>query len=117
MVQQRCQWSGEKARVISALKFRDATNAYQSAEEAAHGLVLHETDKQLLDKRISRAIVNIADEETEIDLPAGSRIWPGEFCAPRVLVKATCNAFTPSLERLEVLGKCHALRVEQCLIP
>ena len=54
------------------MRLHDATNAYSSlyhgsAEEAAHWLVLKETDRQFLDPRISHAVVNIADEETEID--------------------------------------------------
>ena len=118
MVQQRCQWSAEKAGVTSAVRLHDATNAYSSlyhgsAEEAAHWLVLKETDRQFLDPRISHAVVNIAVEETEIDLPTGSGIWPGDCCAPRIFVKATCNAFTPALKRLKELGRCSAHRVEQ----
>ena len=106
----------------SGLRLHDATNAcsplcHGSAKEAAHWLVLKETDRQFLDPRIFHAVVNIADEETEIDLPAGSGIWPGDccaprifvkalciafrdFCAPRIFVKATCNAFTPALKLL-----------------
>ena len=134
MVRQRCQWSAEKAGA-SHLRLHDATNGdsplcHGSAKEAAHWLVLKETDRQFLDPRISHAVVNIADEETEIDLPTGSGIWPGgccaprifvkatciafrDFCAPRIFVKATCNAFTPALKRLEELGRCSAHRVEQ----
>ena len=72
MVQQRCQWSAEKAGVTSAVRLHDATNAYSSlyhgpARKGAHWLVLKETDRQFLDPRISHAVVNIADEETEID--------------------------------------------------
>ena len=45
-----------------------------------------------------------------------SSIWPGDFCAPRIFVKATCSAFQPELETLERKGRLHALRVEKCHI-
>ena len=111
MVQQRCQWSAEKAGA-SHLRLHDATNAcsplcHGSAKEAAHWLVLKETDRQFLDPRISHAVVNIADEETEIDLPTRSGIWPGGCCAPRIFVKATCIVFrdfcAPSLSKPRVM--------------
>ena len=70
---------------------------------------LKATYKQLCDQRISRAVANIADEEGETDWLAGSGMWPGELCAPRIFVKAMCNAFTAALERLEERGRCHAL--------
>ena len=118
VVQQRCQWIAEKAGVTSALGLHDATNAYLSlhhgsANEAAHWLVLKETDRRFLDPRISHAVVNIADEETAIDLLAGSRFWPGDCCAPRIVVKDSRTAFTLARKRLEELGRCSAHRVKQ----
>ena len=70
-----------------------------SAKEASHGLELKETDTQLFVQRISHAVVDIADEETEV--LAGSGSCPRDFCAPRIFAKATCNAFTPALQRLK----------------
>ena len=41
-------------------------------------------------------------------------MWPGDFCAPRIFVKATCSVFQ---SELKVLGKArHTLRVENCPI-
>ena len=57
MVQQRCQWSAEKAGVTSG----------REAARGAPWLVLKETDRQFFDPRISHTLENIADEETEID--------------------------------------------------
>ena len=69
-VQQRCQWSAEKAGVTSGLRLHDSTNAcsslcHGSATEGAHWLVLKETDRQFLDPRISHAVVNTADENRD----------------------------------------------------
>ena len=50
--------------------------------------------------------------EAEVDIFAGSGIWLENVCAPRIFVKATCNALKLALSRLDELGCCHALRVK-----
>ena len=64
-----------------------------SAREAVHGLVLKETDKQFYDQRIAHAAVNIADDEAEIDLLAGSDFWCGDCCAPPHLCQSHVLCF------------------------
>ena len=51
-----------------------------------------------------------------VDVLAKSGIWPGDFCVPRIFVRATCSAFLPELETLEKKGRLHAFRVEECPI-
>ena len=64
------------------------------------------------EQRISHAVVHVSDEETAIDVPSGAGIRLG----PRIVSKATCNAFKSELERLRELLRCNALRVERCPI-
>ena len=83
----------------------DATNAYLSmkhdvAKQAANERALKEVDKFYFDQRIPPAVVTVGGEEGNIDVLARSGIWPGDFCAPRIFVKATCSAFQPELETL-----------------
>ena len=120
-MQQRCQWSAAKAGVTSVLRLCDATNAYLSmkhhvAKQVANEVALKEVDKLFFDLRISMAVVTISDEEGEINMLARSGMWPWDFCAPRIFVKATCSAFQPELEALEKKRRLHALRVEKCPI-
>ena len=61
-------------------------------------MALEELDEFFFDQRISLAVVTISGEEGETDILARSGIWPGDFCAPRILVKATCSAFQPEVE-------------------
>ena len=53
---------------------------------------------------------------SQIDVPSGAGIRLGDFFAPRIVSKATCNAFKSELERLRELLRCNALRVERCPI-
>ena len=78
------------AGVTSALRLHDATNAYLSwkhevAKQPANEMVLKKIDKEYLDQRISQRWW------------AKSGIWPEDFCAPRIGVKATCSACPPEL--------------------
>ena len=61
-------------------------------------------------------MVTVGGEEGNIDDLAKSGIRPGDFCAPRIFVKAPCSTFQPELEILERRGRPHALRVEKCPI-
>ena len=107
-MQQRCQWSAG-AGVTSVLRLHDVTNAYLSMK--------HDVGKQAANemalKEIALAVVTVGGEEGNIDVLAKSGIWPVDFCAPRIFVKATCSAFQPELESLERKGSLHALRVEK----
>ena len=60
------------------------------------------------------AVVTVGGEEGNIDVLARSGIWPGDFYAPCIFVKATFSAFQPELETLWRKGRLHALRVEKC---
>ena len=88
-----CQWSAEDAGVTPRV-----------SQGSVARQVLKETDKQFFNQRIPHAVINIEDEEVEIDFMSGSGIWPVDSSAPRMFDKATCNAFTPALDRLEELG-------------
>ena len=105
MLQQRCEWSAEKTELTSALRLHDVPVAVPRASKSsgAWAGAPRKPKKQFFDQRISHAVVNIADEEGEIDLLGGSGMRQCDFCAPCISVKATCNAFTPALERLEEL--------------
>ena len=86
--------------MTSVLKLHDATNAYLSmkhdvAKQAANEMALKEIDKFYFDQRISLAVVTVGGEERNIDVLARSGIWPGDFFAPGIFVKATCSAFQP----------------------
>ena len=83
----------EAARCHAYLSMKHAV-----AKQAANKMVLREVDKVFFDLRISLAVVTISAEEGEIDILARSGIWPGDFCAPSIFVKATCSAFQPELE-------------------
>ena len=89
-------------------------DANDQVKPAANEMALKDVDKVVFDQRMSLAVVTIFDEEGEIDIMARSDIWPGDYCAPRICVKATCSAFPPGLEVLERRGRVHALRVENC---
>ena len=67
-------------------------------------MVLKEVDKAFFGQRISLAVVTPSDEEGGIDILARLCTWPGDFCAPRIFLKATCSAFQPELEVLEKKG-------------
>ena len=71
------------------------------AKQAANEMACKEIGKFYFDQRISLAVVTAGGEEGDIDVLARSGIWPGDFCAPRIVVKATCSAFQPELEILE----------------
>ena len=58
-------------------------------------------------------MVTISDEACEFDILARSGTWPGDVCAPRIVVKVTCSASRPALEALEKKGRMHALRVQK----
>ena len=95
----------------------DATNGCLStkhdvAEQATNDMVLKEIDKYYFDQRISFAVVAVG--EGNIDILVKSGIWPGHFCAPRNIVKATCSAFQPEQKALEKTERLHALHVERC---
>ena len=97
----------------------DATNAYLStkhdvAEQATNDLVLKEIDEYYFDQRISFAVVAVGGAEGNIDVLVKSGIWPGDFCAPRIFVKAMCSAFQPEQKALEKTERLHALHVERC---
>ena len=116
LVQHRCQWSAAKAGVTSALSLHDATHAYLSmkhdvAKQAGSEMALKEVDKFFFfDQRISLVVA------TKIDIMARSSIWLGDFCVPRIFVKATCSAFQTEKKVLEKTGKMPALHVECCPI-
>ena len=105
--------------MTSVLRLHDATDAYlwtkhDVAKQAANEMALKEVDKFFFGQRISLPVVTIGGEEVEIDILARSGTWPGDVCAPRIVVKATCSAFQPELEILEKTGRLHARRVETC---
>ena len=62
-------------------------------KQAANDMALKEVDKFFFDQRIFLEVVTISDEEGEIDILARSGTWPGDVCAPRIFVKATCSPF------------------------
>ena len=107
--------------MTSVLRLHDATNAYlwtkhDVAKQAENEMALKEIDKFFFGQRISLPVATIGGEEVEIHILARSGTWPGDVCAPRVVVKATCSAFQPELEILEKTGRLHALHVETCPI-
>ena len=105
-VQQRCQWSEAKAEFTSVLRLHDATNAYLSmkhdvAKQAAKRDGVPRTRQCIFRSPRSSGSGTISNEECEIDILVRSGIWHGDFCAPRIFVKATCSAFPPEKEVLE----------------
>ena len=118
-VQQRCQWSAEKARVTSALRLYDVTKACLSLHHgSAKGkrrmgwCSRKRTSSPLTQESLTPFSTSLMRKPRLTYLLEGT--WPGDFCTPRIFAKATCNAFTPAQERLEQLGRCHALGVEEC---
>ena len=86
--------------MTSVSRLHDATYAYLSmkddaVKQAANEMALKEVDMFFFDHRMSLAIVTISNEEGEIDILARWSMLRGDFCAPRISVKATCAAFQP----------------------
>ena len=77
------------------------------AKQAANEMALKGVDKEFIDQRTSLAVVTISDEESEIDILATSSVWPGNFCAPSIVVKATCLTFQAELEVSEKARRMH----------
>ena len=89
----------EKAGMTSAVRLHDATNANPStmhdvANQAANQMALKDVDKELFNQRISLTIVTTTDENNNINILERSGIWPGNVCAPRIIVKATFSFST-----------------------
>ena len=89
--------------MTSALR-HDVRNAHLSmkhdvARQAANEMARKEVDFFFLTNAFLVVVVTVSDEENEIDNLARSGIWPGDFCAQRIFLKATCSDFRLDLER------------------